>query len=178
MSWWRISRKWLERGSELSIITWVAISGVSCTSSSAVVYHQIASLMNASRCSGSTRSGSGRKPEAASSSCSVGRVALDDRPLAGELELHRLGVHALEQAEVQERHAAVVEQQEVARVGVAGELAVAVQAAEEEAEDDLPDAVALGLRATLELLEADAGDELADEHALARERADARRERR
>ena len=30
MSWWRISRKWLERGSELSIITSVAISGVSC----------------------------------------------------------------------------------------------------------------------------------------------------
>ena len=55
---------------------------------------------------------------------------------------------------------------------VAGELAVAVEAAEEEAEDDLADAVALGLRAALELLEADAADELADEHALARERAD------
>ena len=55
---------------------------------------------------------------------------------------------------------------------VAGELAVAVQAAEEEAEDDLADPVALGLRAGLELLEADAGDELAHQHALARERAD------
>ena len=83
-------------------------------------------------------------------------VALDDRALAGQLELDGLGVHALEQAEVQERDAAVVEQQEVARVRIAGELAVAVEAAEEEAEDDLADAVALGLRAVLELLEADA----------------------
>ncbi len=57
-------------------------------------------------------------------------------------------------------------------MGVAGELAVAIQAAEEEAEDDLANAVALGLGAFLELLEADALDELADEHPLARERAD------
>ena len=120
---------------------------MSWTGSSAVVYHQIASRTNASRCSGSTRSGSGRKPDSASSRCSAGGVVLDDRALAGELELDRLGVHALEQAEVQERDAAVVEQQEVARVRVAGELAVAVEAAEEEAEDDLADAVALGLRA-------------------------------
>ena len=42
MSWWRIDRKWLERGSEASIITRVAISGVSVNSSS-VVYHQIES---------------------------------------------------------------------------------------------------------------------------------------
>ena len=89
MSWWRISRKWRERGSELSIITWVAISGVSCTASSAVVYHQIASSMNASRCSGSTRSGSGRKPDSASSLCSVGASPSTDRALAGELELDR-----------------------------------------------------------------------------------------
>ena len=82
------------------------------------------------------------------------RVALGDGALAGELELHRLGVHALEQAEVEERHAPVVEQQEVAGMRVAGELPVAIQAAEEEAEDDLAEAVALGLRAVLQLLEA------------------------
>ena len=148
MSWWRISRKWLRaRVRALDHHLRGDLGRQLRPASSAVVYHQIASLMNASRCSGSTRSGSGRKPESASSSCSVGRVALGDRALAGELELHRLGVQALEQAEVQERHAAVVEQQEVAGVRVAGELAVAVQAAEEEAEDDLADAVALGLRA-------------------------------
>ncbi len=52
---------------------------------------------------------------------------------------------------------------------IAGELPVAVQAAEEEAEDDLAEPVALRLRAALELLEADAVHELADEHALARQ---------
>ena len=61
---------------------------------------------------------------------------------------------------------------------VARELPVPVKAAEEEAEDDLADPVALGLGAGLDLLEADAVDELADEHPLARELADARRERR
>ena len=74
-------------------------------------------------------------------------VALDDGALAGELELDRRGLHALEQAEVQERDAAVVQQQEVPGMRIAGELPVAVQAAEEEAEDDLADPVALGLRA-------------------------------
>ena len=56
-------------------------------------------------------------------------------------------VHPLEEAEVEERDAAVGQQQEVAGVGVAGELVVAVEAADEEAEDDLAEAVALGLRA-------------------------------
>ena len=101
-----------------------------------------------------------------------GGVFLDDRPLAGQLELDGGGVHALEQPEVQEGDATVVEQQEVAGVRIARELVVAVEAAEEEAEDDLAEAVALGLRALLELLEADAADVLADEHALARQRAD------
>ena len=82
------------------------------------------------------------------------RVALDDRPLRRELELDRPRVQALEQPEVQERHAAVVQQQEVPRMRIARELPVAVEAAEEEAEHDLPDAVALGLRAALQLLEA------------------------
>src|ERR1700709_1393303 len=49
---------------------------------------------------------------------------------------------------------------------------MAIEAAEEEAKDDLADPVALVLRATLQLLEPDADDELRDEHALARERAD------
>ena len=80
-------------------------------------------------------------------------------------------VHALEQAEVEEGDAAVVQQDEVARMGVAGELAVAVEAAQEEAEDDLPDPVALGLGTGLQLLEARAADELAHEDPLARERA-------
>ena len=55
-------------------------------------------------------------------------------------------------------------------MGIAGELVVAVQAAEEEAEDDLAEPVALLLRVLLELLEPDALDELADDHALARQR--------
>ena len=55
---------------------------------------------------------------------------------------------------------------------IARELPVAIQAAEEEPEHDLADPVALGLRAALQLLEADAADELADEHPLARERGD------
>ena len=55
---------------------------------------------------------------------------------------------------------------------VAGELVVAVQAAEVEAEEDLADAVAVRLRVALQLLEAGALDELGDQHALARERGD------
>src|SRR4051794_35938462 len=55
---------------------------------------------------------------------------------------------------------------------IAGELAVAVHRAEEEAEDDLAHAVAGGLVALLYLFEADAFDELADHHAFARETRD------
>ena len=171
MSWWRMWRKWLERGSELSIITSVATSGVSTTSAS-VVYQPIPSSMNANSSSGSTRSGWGRKPERASSVVQRLGVVLDHRALRGELQLHGGGVEALEEAEVEERNAPVGEQHEVARMGVAGELAVAVQAAEEEAKHDLPDAVALLLRVALELLEAHALHELAHEHALARELGD------
>ena len=75
------------------------------------------------------------------------RVALDDRPLAGELELDRLGSMRLNRPKSRNAMRPSLEQQEVARVRVAGELAVAVEAAEEEAEHDLADAVALGLRA-------------------------------
>ena len=96
-----------------------------------------------------------------------GGVFLDHGPLARQLEFDRSGVHALEQPEVQEGDASVVEQQEVAGMRIARELVVAVEAAEEEAEDDLTEAIALGLRAFLELLEADADDVVADEHPLA-----------
>src|SRR5213082_449108 len=47
---------------------------------------------------------------------------------------------------------------------------VAVHAAEVEAKDDLAEAVALGLRELLDLLEAAPGDELADDDALVRQR--------
>ena len=91
---------------------------------------------------------------------------LDPQALRVELELgHRLG-DPLEQPEVEEGHAAVVEQHAVAGVRVAAELVVAVHAAEVEAEDDLADPVALVLAELLHLLEAAAGDELADDHAL------------
>ena len=95
------------------------------------------------------------------------RIALDDRALGGELELDGAGVQALEQPEVEERDAAVLQEQEVPGMGVSGELAVAVEASEEEAEHDLPEAVALGLRTMLELLEAHAAHVCAHEHALA-----------
>ncbi len=100
------------------------------------------------------------------------RVVLDHRALGGQLQFHRRRVEALEEAEVEERYAPVLQQHEVAGVGVAGELVVAVEAAEEEAEHDLPDAVALGLRVALQLLEAHPLHELAHEHALARELGD------
>ena len=91
MSWWRISRKWLERGSELSITTCVAISGVSCDRfvGGRVPPDRVAST-NASRSSGSTRSGSGRKPDSREQRVQRGGVALGDRALAGQLELDRL----------------------------------------------------------------------------------------
>ncbi len=44
---------------------------------------------------------------------------------------------------------------------------LAIEASEVEPEQDLGDAVPLGLRITLQLLEADTFDELGDEHALA-----------
>ena len=83
------------------------------------------------------------------------------------------GRHPLEQAEVEERHAPVVEQHRVAGVGVAGELVVAVQAAEVEAEQDLADPVALLLRSSrLSSSKPVPSHELGDHHPLARERGD------
>ena len=125
----------------MSIITCVAISGSSAISSSST-YHQVASRNWASSLSGRKRSGCARKPVSAQICVQPLAVALVAGALAGELELDQLRRHHLEQAEVEERDAAVVQQHEVARMRVAGELVVAVHAAEEEAEDDLADAVA------------------------------------
>ena len=94
-------------------------------------------------------------------------VALDHRARDLDLELDRARRHALEQPEVEERHPTVVEQHRVARVRVARELAVAVQAAEVEAEQDLADPVALLVRKRLELLEAGPVNVLGDHHPLA-----------
>ena len=98
-------------------------------------------------------------------------VALAHRPLTRELQLDRLALDALEQPEVQERHAPVVQQHEVAGMRIAGELAVTVEASHEEAKNDLPDPVALGLGTLLELLEAGPLHELGDQDTLARELA-------
>jgi len=170
MDWWRISLKWLERGSELSIITCDLGGQLHGFVGSGVPPDGVPDERE--QVVGVDALGLGQEARLREQLVQGGGVVLDDRPLAGELKLDRLGAQALEQPEVQERHAPVVEQQEVAGVRVAGELAVAVQAAEEEAKDDLADAVALGLRAVLELLEADAADELAHQHPLARETAD------
>ena len=155
----------------MSISTWVAYSGVSSISWS-TVYHAVA----ARKCS-STRSGSnllrlGEEADLGAEPHDRVLVALDHGARDLHLELDRAGRHPLEQAEVEERDAAVGEQHRVAGVRVARELVVAVHAAEVEAEQDLADAVALRLRVALDLLEADALDELGDEHALARERRD------
>ena len=99
-------------------------------------------------------------------------VAFDHRAGDLHLERHRAGGHALEQPEVEERHAPVAQQHRVAGVRISGELVVAVEAAEVEPEEDLADPVTLLLRVRAYLLEADALDELADQHALARELAD------
>ena len=153
----------------MSIITCVAISGSSSISSSST-YHHVASRNWASSLSGRKRSGFWRKPVSVqirlSSSPSPSWPA---RWQASSISSSSRR-HHLEQPEVQERDAAVGHQQEVARVRVAGELVVAVHAAEEEAEDDLADAVARGLVHLLDRVEARARDVLADQHALARQR--------
>ena len=76
-------------------------------------------------------------------------------------------LHALGHPEVDERHTAVGHQPVVAWVGVPGEVPVAVERAEEEAEDDLAEAVAGGAVELLDLLEAHAVDPLGDQHVLA-----------
>jgi hypothetical protein len=102
------------------------------------------------------------------------RVELGDSSLASKLKFDGSGVHPLEEAKVKERDAAVREEEEVARMRVARELPVTVEAAKEEAKDDLSDAVTLVSWAVLELLKANPFDELSDEHALACELRDDR----
>ena len=85
----------------------------------------------------------------------LGVAALDglrERALALEV----VGVDDAHQAEVEEADAAVVEQQVVAGMRVAGRAARVLERAEEEAEDDLAEAVALGFVEALDLLEAPA----------------------
>ena len=118
-------------------------SPASSSMSSSSTYHQVASRNWASSLSGRKRSGS---REEARLGPELGAARSPSPSCAGalavELELDQLRRHELEQAEVEERDAPVVHQQEVAGVRVAGELVVAVHAAEEEAEDDLAHAVA------------------------------------
>ena len=83
-----------------------------------------------------------------------------------------LDVEALGHAEVEERDAAVVEQQVVAGVRVGVEVLELEDRAEVEAEDDLAEAVALLLVELLHLLEAGALDVLGDQHAVARQPRD------
>ena len=94
-------------------------------------------------------------------------VAVHDRAQRLDLGLDVLARHALRHAEVDERHAAVLHQPVVAGVRVAREVAVAVERAEEEAEDDLAEAVARLAVELPHLLEADPVDPLAHEHVLA-----------
>ena len=97
-------------------------------------------------------------------------VALDHGPRHGDLELDRSRRHPLEQPEVEERHASIRQQHRVAGVGVAGELVVAVEAPEVEAEHDLADPIAILLGVELELLESRPLHVLGDQHELAGER--------
>ena len=122
--------------------------------------------------SGVWRDASCTKPPRCSSASSSSARALGPQPLDAELELGHARGDALVEAEVEEGHAAVVEQHRVARVRVARELVEAVHRPEVEAEDDLAQAVALGLGQLLELLEAASGDELRHDHPLARKPVD------
>ena len=73
------------------------------------------------------------------------RVALGDRPHDGALALDVGRLEIAQQAEVEDAQAPVAAQQAVVGVRVAGDHAVAPGKAEEEAEDDLADAVAFGV---------------------------------
>ena len=122
----------------MSISTWVAYSGVSSTYSSNV-YHEVAARKCSSTRSGRNFSGLGEEAGLGPEPHDRVGVAVDDRTRDLDLELDRSRRHPLEQPEVEERDAAVGEQHRVAGVRIAGELVVAVQAAEVEAEQDLAD---------------------------------------
>ena len=98
------------------------------------------------------------------------RVALVGRARRGD-QLADVGVgEPLREPEVDERDAAVGEEEVVARVRVAVQQPVAERAVDVEADEDLADPVALGLRQLLRRGEPGAVDELADQDALARQR--------
>ena len=92
-----------------------------------------------------------------------------DRARQRALALEVLLVERAHEPEVEEADAAVVEQQVVAGVRVAADAAHAREQREVEAEDDLAEAVALGLVERLDLAEAAAVEQVGDEHAAARE---------
>ena len=99
-------------------------------------------------------------------------VVVEDRLERGDLQLDLVLVEVLRHPEVEERHAAVRQRQVVPRVGVGVEVLQVVDRAEAEAEHDLAEAVALGLRQLAHLVEAGAVHPLAHEHALGRQPRD------
>ena len=85
------------------------------------------------------------------------------------------GVEVAEQAEVEQAQPSVRAQEAVVRVRVAGDDPLAPRELEVEAEDDLADAIALGLPEALDLLAPQPLDVLGHQHAARREiRVDAR----
>ena len=96
-------------------------------------------------------------------------VAVHRRADGADLGVEVLASHALGHAEVDERNAPVIHQPVVAGVGVPREMAVPVERPEEEAEDDLAEAVARRPVELLHLLEADPVDPLGHKHVLGAE---------
>ena len=114
--------------------------------------------------------------EEAFAAASIGQVhrarLLDGRRVAPRggvdgalLELDLLGIELLRHPEVEEGDATVLHEDVVAGVGVGVEVLQMVDRAEAAAEDDLAEAAALLVRELLDLLEAEALDELGDQHA-------------
>ena len=137
-----ISCQWRERGSPKSISTWATSSRSIVTSRSSMYQRgHVAEVVEHGLGVIAASSGS-KKPIAPSrwwrpsASPSIAR-----RSASISASMSSRG-DALGHAEVDEGNAAVVHQPVVARVGVAREVAVAVERAEEEAEHDLAEAVA------------------------------------
>ena len=97
------------------------------------------------------------------------RVAVGDRPHDAALALHVVGIEVAQQAEVQEAHATVRAQQAVVGVRVPGDQRVTPGEPEVEAEDELADAVALGLGQPRDLLRSQPLHVVGDEHPARRE---------
>ncbi len=128
--------------------------------------HQLQRPVGVDRVGAGRRGGSRRRRSAAfRAAASPSRTA----PLIARSASMRPAGDVAHQAEVQEADAAVRAQQVVAGMRVAECDPLAVEHAEEEAEDDLPVAVAPRLVGAAHGLEALALDVLADEHAPGRE---------